>query len=77
MVQGLAPWSEAAWSRGPDGRGYGGSVQVGPLLWGSVVKSEADWGKRGNPPGRFPDGFRTDHHLTSKGGPFWLIVHQL
>ena len=82
------------------GRGYGGSVQVGPLLWGSVVKgqptggggpgrgsvqvgpllwgsvgeSEADWGKRGNPLGRFPDGFRTDHHLTSKGGPFWLIA---
>ena len=56
------------------GSGYGGSVQVGPLLWGSVGESEADWGKRGNPLGRFPDGFRTDHHLTSKGGPFWLIA---
>ena len=32
VVQGLANWSEAAWSRGPDGRGCGGSVVKGRAL---------------------------------------------
>ena len=59
-IRGQGP---ADWGWGSRGRG---SVQVGPLLWGSVGESEADWGKRGNPPGRAgPDRlFRTDQvHL--------------